>query len=170
MKRLLILSFILIAGTVANAQINRSISLNGQWHAAVSQTQPADYPFTVPVPGVMTSAEPSPGIDFDATTLKDDVGYDYVWYTTEFDLSVPNDGYDNRNYTRALLRIRAKYNASVILNGVEIGYDAHCAYSHAEFDVTEALDFGGTNRLVVRVGSWNTASFPSKACLTTAIR
>ena len=162
MKRLLILSLLIIAGTAANAQTGRTISLNGQWQAAVSQTQPSDYPLSVPVPGMMSSAEPDCGIDFDATTLKDNVGFDYIWYTTEFDLSDANDGYDNRNYTRALLRIRAKYNALVILNGEEIGYDAHCTYSHAEFDVTEALDFGGRNRLVVRVGSWNTASFPSK--------
>ncbi len=165
MKRLLTISLLItaiIAGTAANAQTGRTISLNGQWQAAVSRTRPADYPLSVPVPGVMSSAEPDCGIDFDATTLKDDVGFDYIWYTTEFDLSDANDGYDNSNYTRALLRIRAKYNALVILNGVEIGYDAHCTYSHAEFDVTEALDFGGPNRLVVRVGSWNTASFPSK--------
>lgn len=110
----------------------------------------------------MSQAEPVPSIDFDATRLKDDVGYDYVWYATDFDLSNSHDGYDNGNYTHALLRIRAKYNALVILNGVEIGYDAHCTYSHAEFDVTRALDFNGPNRLVVRVGSWNTASFPSK--------
>lgn len=163
MKRNLftLLSLIVAVGAV-QAQTSRTLSLNGRWRAAVSQSQPDTYPSTVPVPGVMSQAVPSPGIDFDATRLKDDVGYDYVWYATDFDLSTSHDGYDNGNYTHALLRIRAKYNALVILNGVEIGYDAHCTYSHAEFDVTRALDFNGPNRLVVRVGSWNTASFPSK--------
>lgn len=163
MKRnLLTLLFFVVAAGAVQAQTSRTLSLNGRWRAAVSQTQPDAYPSTVPVPGVMSQADPAPGIDFDATRLKGDVGYDYVWYTTDFDLSTSHDGYDNGNYTHALLRIRAKYNALVILNGVEIGYDAHCTYSHAEFDVTRALDFNGPNRLVVRVGSWNTASFPSK--------
>lgn len=163
MKRnLFTLLFFIAAVGAVQAQTSRTLSLNGRWRAAVSETQPDTYPSTVPVPGVMSQAEPAPDIDFDATQLKDDVGYDYVWYATEFDLSNPHDGYDNGNYTHALLRIRAKYNALVILNGVEIGYDAHCTYSHAEFDVTRALDFNGPNRLVVRVGSWNTASFPSK--------
>ena len=161
MKRLLTISLLItaiIAGTAANAQTGRTISLNGQWQAAVSRTRPADYPLSVPVPGVMSSAEPDCGIDFDATTLKDDVGFDYIWYTTEFDLSDANDGYDNSNYTRALLRIRAKYNALVILNGVEIGYDAHCTYSHAEFDVTE-LVHAGENQITVLVIKWSDASF-----------
>lgn len=163
MKRILLpLLLSACAFCAVQAQTNRTVSLNGQWRAAVSEQQPDEYPCVVPVPGVMSQADPAPGIDFDATHLKDDVGYDYVWYATEFDLSTPHDGYANGNYTHALLRIRAKYNALVILNGVEIGYDAHCTYSHAEFDVTRALDFDGRNRLVVRVGSWNTASYPSK--------
>lgn len=163
MKRILLpLLLSACAFCAVQAQTNRTVSLNGQWRAAVSERQPDEYPCVVPVPGVMSQADPAPGIDFDATHLKDDVGYDYVWYATEFDLSTPHDGYANGNYTHALLRIRAKYNALVILNGVEIGYDAHCTYSHAEFDVTRALDFDGRNRLVVRVGSWNTASYPSK--------
>lgn len=163
MKRNLFTLLIFVFAVVAvQAQTSRTLSLNGNWRAAVAAAQPDTYPLTVPVPGVMSQAEPAPGIDFDATRMKDDVGYDYVWYATDFDLSTSHDGYDNGNYTHALLRIRAKYNAQVILNGVAIGYDAHCSYSHAEFDVTRALDFNGPNRLVVRVGSWNTASFPSK--------
>lgn len=160
--RNLFVFFLFFAFGAAQAQTSRTLSLNGRWQAAVSPTQPDAYPHTVPVPGVMSQADPAPGIDFDATRLKGDVGYDYVWYATDFDLSTTHDGYDNSRYTHALLRIRAKYNALVILNGVEIGYDAHCTYSHAEFDVTRALDFDGPNRLVVRVGSWNTASYPSK--------
>lgn len=162
MKHAFFTFVLLLAATAAAAQTSRTVSLDGRWHAAVSDAVPAEYPLTVPVPGVMSQAEPNPGIDFHATRMRDDVGYDYVWYATEFDLSDPHDGYDNANYTHALLRIRAKYNALVVLNGEVIGYDAHCTYSHAEFDVTRALRFNGRNRLEVRVGSWNTASFPSK--------
>ena len=126
MKRNLFTLLLVFALGAVQAQTSRTLSLNGRWQAAVSETQPDTYPSTVPVPGVMSQAEPAPSIDFDATRLKDDVGYDYVWYATDFDLSNSHDGYDNGNYTHALLRIRAKYNALVILNGVEIGYDAHC--------------------------------------------
>ena len=163
MKRILLFLLLATAATTtASAQASRTLSLNGRWKAAVADSCPEAFPYTVPVPGVMSQAAPDPGIDFDATLLKEDVGYNYVWYTTDFDLSASQDGYDNDNYSHALLRIRAKYNALVILNGVEIGYDAHCTYSHAEFDVTRALNFNGKNRLVVRVGSWNTASYPSR--------
>lgn len=161
MKRILFFVLLSAVGTVS-AQTSRTLSLNGRWQAAVAENCPQAFPYTVPVPGIMSQASPDPGIDFDASELKEDVGYDYVWYATDFDLSNAHDGYDNGNYTHALLRIRAKYNALVILNGVEIGYDAHCTYSHAEFDVTRALNFNGNNRLIVRVGSWNTASYPSR--------
>lgn len=84
--------------------------------------------------------------------LKDDVGYNYVWYHLDFDVN-------EEHYKSAILKIRAKYNALVFLNGKEIGYDHHCTYSHAEFDISNAINYqGGSNELVVRVGSWNTAS------------
>ena len=161
MKRILIFVWLTAAAAVS-AQTNRTLSLNGQWKAAVAESCPQAFPYTVPVPGIMSQASPDPGIDFDANELKDDVGYNYVWYTTEFDLSTSQDGYDNGNYTHALLRLRAKYNAQVILNGEVISYDPHCCYSHGEFDVSHALRFDGPNRLIVRVGSWNTASYPSR--------
>lgn len=161
MKRILILVWLTAAATVS-ARTSRTLSLNGQWQAAVAESCPREFPYTVPVPGIMSQATPDPGIDFDANELKDDVGYNYVWYATDFDLSTSQDGYDNGNYTHALLRIRAKYNAQVILNGEVIGYDPHCCYSYGEFDVSHALRFDGPNRLVVRVGSWNTASYPSR--------
>ncbi len=161
MKRILIFVWLTTAAAVS-AQTTRTLLLNGQWQAAVAESCPREFPYTVPVPGIMSQASPDPGIDFDANELKDNVGYNYVWYTTEFDLSTSQDGYDNGNYTHALLRLRAKYNAQVILNGQVIGYDPHCCYSHGEFDVSHALRFDGPNRLVVRVGSWNTASYPSR--------
>lgn len=162
MRRHLTFILLLLLTLTAGAQTSRTISLNGRWQAAVSSARPDAYPLSVPVPGVMTQASPAPAIDFNANSLKDDVGFDYVWYATEFDLSTSHDGYPNSNYTHAFLRLRAKYNAQVYLNGVLIGFDPHSTYSHGEFDLTPALKFGGRNRLELRVGSWNTASFPSK--------
>ncbi|HWJ92433.1 MAG TPA: hypothetical protein VNR87_15055, partial [Flavisolibacter sp.] len=77
------------------------------------------------------------------------------WYQYEFDLHEPA-------YATAVLKLRAKYNAMVWLNGVEIGYDPYSTYSHGAFDVSKALNLNGKNELVVRVGSWNTATAPSK--------
>ena len=161
-RKLYALLLLLLALGVAQAQTSHTLSLNGTWQVAVSETEPQHYPASAPVPGVMSQARPALDIDFDATKLKGDVGYNYVWYTTQFDLSTVPEEVRSAAYTHALLRLRAKYNALVILNGIEIGYDAHCTYSHAEFDITKALNFDGPNCLVVRVGSWNTASFPSK--------
>ena len=78
MKRILIFVWLTAAAAVS-AQTNRTLSLNGQWKAAVAESCPQAFPYTVPVPGIMSQASPDPGIDFDANELKDDVGYNYVW-------------------------------------------------------------------------------------------
>lgn len=132
-----------------------SISLNGLWKVAISDNKPSVFGSEVPVPGVITQAVPSLGKDLDANDTET-IGYDYVWY--RYDFEVPGA----ENYPRAVLKLRAKYNAKVFLNGQEIGEDLHTTYSHGEFDLSEALDRKGLNRLVVRVGSWNTATAPSK--------
>ena len=132
-----------------------SKSLNGEWEVALSDTLPSRFISTVPVPGVITQARPSLGEDLDATGLTDDVGYDHVWYRCRFSLDMPE-------YPQAILKLRAKYNAEVWLNGVRIGYDPYCAYSHGSFDLSDAIRYQGENELTVKVGSWNTATFPSK--------
>lgn len=137
--------------------ISKTICLNGRWEVAMGDRQPAAYPATIPVPGVLTMATPqfAPAIELDGNDLLDDVGYDYIWYRRHFTL-------DDPLCQRAFLNIRAKYNVRVYLNGQEIGYDHHSTYSHARFEVSEALNRVGENELVVRVGSWNTASAPSR--------
>ncbi|HEX7847189.1 MAG TPA: glycosyl hydrolase family 28 protein, partial [Chitinophagaceae bacterium] len=133
---------------------NKSVSLNGTWDVAINNTKPASYQSKVPVPGIVTMATPKLAEDLDGID-KTAIDYDFVWYKYEFNLDEPA-------YPNALLKIRAKYNAKVWLNGTEIGYDHYSTYSHASFDVSRALNFKGKNELVVRVGSWNTASSPSK--------
>lgn len=133
---------------------NKTISLNGSWDVTISDQKPVRYMAKVPVPGIITMAKPSLGKDLDGINA-DSIAYKYVWYRHKFQLS-------ETGYPQALLKIRAKYNVMVWLNGVEIGYDHHSTYSHAEFDITKSLNLNGANELVVRIGSWNTSSAPSK--------
>jgi hypothetical protein len=133
---------------------NKNILLNGYWDVSISEDIPTNYTSKVPVPGVITMATPKLGDDLDGINLKP-ITYNYVWYKTEFDL-------DEEGYSEAIIKVRAKYNAMVILNDFEIGYDHYSTYSHAEFNVSKALNLKGRNTLIIRVGSWNTSSSPSK--------
>lgn len=132
----------------------KEISLNGKWDVAISEVPPTEYASTVSVPGIISMAVPSLKPDLHALE-SEDVDYDHVYYRRYFDLDVPA-------YKRAILKLRARYNAQVFLNGKEIGYDPHTSYSFGTFDVSDAIDYHGRNELVVKVGSWNTATFPSK--------
>ncbi|HEX7905417.1 MAG TPA: glycosyl hydrolase family 28 protein [Chitinophagaceae bacterium] len=135
-------------------QSNKTISLNGTWDVAISDAMPQKYSSKVPVPGIITMATPKLADDLDGID-HNTIDYKYVWYKHQFNLN-------ELAYPDAILKIRAKYNAKVWLNGVEIGYDHYSTYSHAAFDVSSSLNFKGKNELVVRVGSWNTSSSPSK--------
>lgn len=152
MKRITLIISVLLAMSSATAAPER-ISLNGIWEVAISDAAPQKYPSRVSVPGIITMSVPSLGDNLDA--LDDTVRYDYVWYRRNF--TAPRE-----KAVRAILHLRARYNAEVYLNGERIGYDAHSTYSYAVFDVSDAIRYGGENTLVVRVGSWNTATFPSK--------
>lgn len=134
----------------------RMLSLNGRWQVAIGERCPERFVSEVPVPGIISQAVPALGEDLDANGKGADVGYEWVWYRYDFRLD------EAQEWPRALLHLRAKYNAKVLLNGVEIGEDRHTTYSHGIFDVSRALNFRGENRLIVRVGSWNTASSPSR--------
>lgn len=138
---------------IAGTPRMEKISLNGEWEVALSDSAPDVYPSRVQVPGLVTMAAPSLGESLDA--LDDTVRYDCVWYRRRFRLDGPAAPH-------AELHLRARYNAEVWLNGRRIGYDAHSTWSFARFDVTGGLRYGEDNILEVRVGSWNTATFPSK--------
>jgi len=133
---------------------NKSVSLNGIWNVSISETKPEKYVSKVAVPGVITMAKPKLAEDLDGIDHKS-IPYNYVWYQHEFTL------HENA-FPQAILKLRAKYNAAVWLNGVEIGYDAYTTYSHGSFDISKALNLNGKNELVIRVGSWNTSTAPSK--------
>lgn len=140
---------------IEHIQPEKTISLNGLWDVQLTDEKPKQYTSKVPVPGILTMSTPLVAEGLHGNEQKDNVGYDYVWYRFGFDM-------DEEHYKSAILKIRAKYNALVFLNGKEIGYDHHCTFSHAEFDISNAINYQGHNELVVRVGSWNTASSPSK--------
>lgn len=154
--KFLLVLLLYCSGGCNSVDPNKQISLNGEWEVAISDSLPDSFPSRVPVPGIITMATPRFAGDLDATTLKDSLPYNYVWYQTEFDLNESGD------YAAAILKIRAKYNALVILNDQKLGYDPYTTYSHGEFDASKALNLKGHNVLLVRVGSWNTASAPSK--------
>ena len=157
MKKLLLLTALTALTTcIALSAQNKQISLNGIWQVAISDNQPEKYPSSVPVPGLITQATPSLGEDLDANFIKDKLPYDYVWYAYNFTLN------ETKPFERAVIHLRAKYNAQVFLNGKDLGVDFYTAYSHGAFDASKAINYKGKNRLVVKVGSWNTSSAPSK--------
>ena len=139
---------LLFAGMTAFA--NTSISLGGHW--LVSLDEKSDSWSMCPVPGIAAQAEP--GLLPEMHHFASDVTYDCVWYKKTFDLE--------SDARKAFLLLRAKYGATVWLNGKEVGASKACTYSHVRFDLTDVICFKGSNELVVRVGSWREASFPSK--------
>ncbi|MCL2650015.1 MAG: glycoside hydrolase [Candidatus Azobacteroides sp.] len=155
MNKSLLLAVVWMGCITLSAQ-NKQISLNGAWKVAISDNQPEKYISTVPVPGLITEAKPSLGEDLDANFMKDKVPYDYVWYAYDFTLN------EAKPFERAIIHLRAKYNAQVFLNGKDLGFDPHTTYSHGVFDASKAINYKGNNHLVVKVGSWNTSSAPSK--------
>lgn len=128
------------------------MSLDGQWDIALQDSMPVEYASVCPVPGIASQAVPA--LKEDMHHSASEVDYDCVWYRRCFKVDSDMKG--------AVLKIRAKYNAEIFLNGKRIGKSDNCTYSHSSFDVSKALDFKGENELVVKVGSWRTASFPSK--------
>ena len=139
---------------IESGKPNKTVSLNGVWDISMGDEMPREYNSKVQVPGIITMAKPLLQDDLDGIDSRE-IPYDYVWYRTHFVLNEPD-------YPGAVLHVRAKYNAAVWLNGIEIGYDHHSTYSHAEFDISRALKTKGENELVIRVGSWNISSSPSK--------
>lgn len=131
--------------------VSRSVvSLNGNWQVAqggLTDTPPASFEGTVPVPGLVTSATP-PYADVGLESPEREA----FWYKTTFDgpavASPPG---------RAQLVIKkAKYGIAVWLNDVSLG-EHFGSYTKAIFDVSGALVSGETNTLLVRVGAHRSA-------------
>jgi hypothetical protein len=155
-----------------------TVPLDGTWQVEDSleaDRVPEQFRHTVPVPGMANLAEP-PFADvdrFDSRELIDNrirkkqlpesarittVGVprqdrNYFWYTRSF--TVPG------RKQVAMLRInKAQFGTAVWLNGKKVGEHAGC-FAAGIFNVTDAIDWQGENRLVVRVGAHPAAMPPS---------
>lgn len=134
-----------------------TILLDGMWQLAAGDAQPTKFTSSAPVPGIATMAVPALGVELHGTESPADYRLPWrsIWYRRVFTLA-------GQPRAHALLRVRAKYNARVFLNGRELGYDPHTTYSHGEFDASKAVRYDAENELLVQVGTWETASSPSK--------
>jgi len=157
--------------TVTSGAAERiSLSLDGQWEIADSvepEAIPNRFDRTVPVPGLANLARPPfPDIDrFDSrellwnlvrrkqlpeSALTTKVGIprqqrNYLWYRRTF--TVP------RRRQRAILKInKAQFGTAVWLNGKKIGEHLGC-FTAGYFDLTEAMNWQGSNTLLVRIGA-----------------
>ena len=136
----------------ANRELRTVLSLDGSWQIAeggMAQV-PASFEHTVPVPGLVSLAEPpfvEPGPvvkDRNAMGQKDP-RRDAFWYRRTFKLNraVP---------ALAILKIgKAMFGTRVFLNGKLVG-DHLPSFTPGRFDVREALR-AGNNELVIRVGA-----------------
>ncbi len=126
------------------------MSLNGEWElaeGALSDSPPEVFGHTVPVPGLVTSAEPG----FDEVGLPS-AEREAFWYRTQFEGPVAQDRF-------SLTIHKAKYGIRVWLNGQLLG-DHFGSYTMARFDVSDIVVPEGENTLLVRVGA-NRSAVPA---------
>lgn len=177
----LILASLAIATTVLTAQsagVQRNeIALDGTWQideSVKADAMPTDFKHRVPVPGLAHLARPPlENVDgFDSRELlyrrevlrriglrADGPGEmaregvagiprqerNYLWYRRAF--QVP------QRRQVAILRIgKAQFGTAVWLNGKKQGEYAGC-FTASYFDISEAIDWQGENRLTVRIGA-----------------
>ena len=147
-----------------------TMSLNGTWEigeSVDSEDQPSAFSHTVPVPGLVSLATPpfpdagrfdsnlymagrirlkllDPGAMTEARGVSRQVR-NYFWYSKRFRPA------ELRQV--AVLRIaKAQFGTAVWLNGKKIGEHFGC-FTAGFFNLTEAIDWKGENRLVVRLGA-----------------
>ncbi|MFN7996444.1 MAG: glycoside hydrolase family 2 TIM barrel-domain containing protein [Bryobacteraceae bacterium] len=147
-----------------------TLSLDGSWQiedSVAPDAIPREWHHSVPVPGLAHLAQPAfPDVDeYDSkevlvnrvkkgkapeSALTDGPGTsrqerNYFWYTRAFRTGVRKQV--------AILRVnKAQFGTSVWLNGKPVGDHAGC-FSAAYFDITNAIDWQGENRIVVRIGA-----------------
>jgi len=120
------------------------VSLNGTWQVEQGELNnelPLEYSHTAAVPGLLADAQPA----FEGLGQPSDER-DVFWYKRSFDAP------ESKKDTALLCIAKVKYGAKVWLNGKEIG-NHYGAFTQAEFDVKEAIKWGESNELVVRVGA-----------------
>ena len=118
-----------------------TISLNGTWRIdeSVSATEaPKEFGHTLVVPGLMSLAKPEfPEV---GTVSAND-----FWCQKSFAAPTRREA--------AILRIgKSQFGTTVWLNGKPVGEHLSC-WTAGYFNLTEAMNWAGENRLVVRIGA-----------------
>lgn len=125
-------------------ETRRYQSLNGLWDVSEGGNDdefPEAYAHQTPVPGLLTSAAPA----FDNVGIEHE-SRDAFWYRRHF--TAPEQMRD----TALLCIAKAKYGVRAWLNGVLLG-DHYGAFTQAEFILNDAIRWGESNELIVRVGA-----------------
>ena len=132
---------------LTDRRVRETLSLNGVWEVEQGgnpDEPPAEFTHTVPVPSLLSAATPR----FDEVGTDSNLREVY-WYRNDFEVS--------QGQRRALLVVgKSKYGMKAWLNGHELGEHLG-AYTAASFDVTDALESGAVNTLIVRLGAWRDA-------------
>jgi len=148
-----------------------TLSLDGTWEVADSVSasdMPAQFTHKAPVPGLANLAHP-PFKDVDKFCSRENIAnrirsgiYPESWLTNYWQGKVDQD----RNYfwyrkefkapaRQAVARLKinkAQFGTAVWLNGSKLGEYAGC-FSASYFDLSDAINWGGKNTLVVRIGA-----------------
>jgi hypothetical protein len=155
------------AATLASAEV---VSLDGTWlveDGVAPEAMPAAFSHKVPVPGLTHQARPAfPDVDhyethefvwtmkryevLPATASCEGLGQtrqkrNFFWYTRTFRAPV-------RREHATLVVNKAQFGTAVWLNGTKIGEHAGC-FTAGRFDVSNAMNWSGENRLVIRIGA-----------------
>lgn len=157
---ILLLYSIILTGCRQSASERITISLNGTWQIAEGgkDVKPANFDRTVPVPGLVTLAEPAfinaaPRVP-DRVSIDNNLELFYhqqdslreaYWYRRTFNIEqdIPEI---------ALLKVgKAMFGTRVYLNGKYIGEHLPC-FTPGYFDLKKALN-KGENELIIAVGS-----------------
>ncbi|MCX6872696.1 MAG: hypothetical protein NTW21_02655 [Verrucomicrobia bacterium] len=121
-----------------------TISLNGRWQVdeSVSATEvPKVFGHTIVVPGLVSLAKPEfPEVGTVSAKRN------YCWYQKSFAAPTSREA--------AILRIgKSQFGTAVWLNGKPLGEHLSC-WTAGYFNLTEAMNWSGENRLVVRIGAY----------------
>lgn len=147
------------------------LSLDGTWEiddSVAGEDMPRVFRHSGPVPGLANLARPA-FQDVDRFDSRESMNHPHVKNAnaTREALAAPvGVARQNRNYfwyrttfrpparkQVAILKInKAQFGTAVWLNGGKIGEHLGC-FSAGYFDLTQAIDWGGENRLIVRIGA-----------------
>lgn len=180
MKRLAVFACLAIGTMSLQARAQRvTVPLDGTWSIADSveaDAVPASFTHTVAVPGLVHSATPRfPLVDEYLThefaysqilrraappsTKIEELGRTsqtrkFYWYERSFRVPARKQ--------RAMLVVnKAQFGTAVWLNGKKIGEHSGC-FTAGHFDLTDAINWTGENRLLIRIGAHLGAVPPSQ--------